>query len=100
MTSCNSHKCSNVLNKTTTKLLLARHVTCHMKGLITLRKHDTQQLFLICVKNSISNVHVIGMPLNEQTISMSLFFLTTQFYQSQAYDPPVCLTTICTFFCK
>ena len=38
---------------------------------IALRKHDTQRLFLICVKkNSICNLHVIGMPLNEQITSI------------------------------
>ena len=45
--------------------------------LIALRKHDTQRLFLICVKKSISNLHVIGMPLNEQTIS--IFWLPWSF---------------------
>ena len=34
-----------------------------------LRKHDTQRLFLSCEKKkSISNLHVVDMPLNEPTI--------------------------------
>ena len=64
---------------------------CHVSrerdvlGLIALRKHDTQQLFLICVKKkSICNLHVIDMPWNEQTISVSLFFLTIQFTDRRA----------------
>ena len=57
--------------------------TCHVSreravlDLIALRKHDTQRLFLICVKKSISNLHVIGMPSNEQTIS--IFWLPWSF---------------------
>ena len=56
---------------------------------IALRKHNTERLFLICVrKTSISNLHVIDMPLNEQTISI---FFTVQFYQSHACDSRACL---------
>ena len=35
---------------------------------IALRKHDTQRLFLSSAKKSISNLHVVDMPLNEPTI--------------------------------
>ena len=40
---------------------------------IALRKHDVVIISDCVKKNSISNLHVIGMPLNEQTISF--FFL-------------------------
>ena len=58
--------------------------TCHVSreravlDLIAFRKHDTQRLFLISAKKkSISNLYVIGIPLNEQTIS--IFFLPCSF---------------------
>ena len=60
--------------------------TCHVSleravlDLIALRKHDTVITSDLCKKNFISNLYVIGMPLNEQTISF--FFLTMQFYRS------------------
>ena len=46
-------------------------IPARSKDSIALRKHDTQRLLLICTpKKSISNLYVIGMPLNEQTISI------------------------------
>ena len=66
--------------------------TCHVSreravlDPIALRKHDTAITSGLCKKKkSISNLYVIGIPLNEQTIS--IFFLTMQFYRSQACDP-------------
>ena len=41
--------------------------------LIALRKHYTRRLFLSLKKKSISNLHVLDMPLNELTISISFF---------------------------
>ena len=38
--------------------------------MIALRKHDTAITSDLCKKKSISNLYVIGMPLNEQTISV------------------------------
>ena len=40
---------------------------------IALRKHDTQRLFLSSAKKSISNLHVVDMPLNEPTIWFSFY---------------------------
>ena len=68
---------------------------CHMSrgravlDLIASRKHDTAIISELW-KKSISNLHVAGMPDN------LTFFLTMQFYRSQACDPRAFLSAKCT----
>ena len=59
--------------------------TCHASrekavlDSIAFRKQDTQRLFPSCAKKSISNLHVVDMPLNER---QSGFLFTMQFCQT------------------
>ena len=64
-------------NYSTTKGLLARHVTCHVKGPFKtwLRYvNTTKRFFQSCEKKFISNLHVVDMPLNEPTIWIFFFY--------------------------
>ena len=70
---------------------IAKFPTCHVRreravlDSIALRKHDAVIISDCVKKNSISNLHVIGMPLNEQTISF--FFLPCGFTDSRLVIP-------------
>ena len=66
--------------------------TCHVsheRAVLDLIAFQDTAIISKLRKKSISNLHVAGMPDNLN------FFLTMQFYRSQACDPEAFLTTIC-----